>query len=766
MALSPTAIRISIALSLFSIACHSGNGTSKRSGAATLPEVANLHAFARLYGVLRWFHPSDAAAALDWDRFAVEGVRRVIDAPDVPALRSRLAELIAPFAPTVHLTIGDETFPDEPALHPSSSADLDVIAWEHLGYGDSTYGTWYASKRRHRGRRVPAPGVPFAALWQAKDAAPYRGTRVRFSGKLRTASRARGQLWLRIERGNGASFTDEMDDRPVVSSTWRLAEIEGSVVGDATRLVFGVLMAGVGTTWYDDLELSVQKSDGTWKAIEISNPGFESDNVLASWNPGSGRPSLTSIAGWSATADHDQPASGTSSLRLEAATQVLTNELFDDAPRSGESIDIDLGRGLRARIPISLYSKAGQTIGDNPAAVRRAQANLPITSSTDFDVVAAAADIIVVWNALTHFWPYWDLVSVDWNAELDRALLATLGERTVDRHVLTLRRMSTATPDGHIGVSCLSETERAQPPFSVAHVAGQVVVTATADSSIHVGDIIISIDGRSVIDQLIAEQSLSSGTPQWRLFDALGALGTGPATSRLAVQLRRGQTTLDISVPRSGDRPRAYAYPSINRFDDGVYYVDLRRAAMSEINAIIGQLASAPGVIFDLRGKPKSNHDVLAHLLTRIDDAKDWVGFPRVIRPDHAANAIAGWTSVLPWESMPPRQPHISGRVAFVTGPGAISYAETVMGMVEDYHLGEIVGSATAGTNSNVAQITTPTGCRVLFTGARVTRRDGSRFHLIGVQPTIPAQRTIAGILAGRDEVVEKALAYVRTGSK
>jgi hypothetical protein len=34
--------------------------------------------------------------------------------------------------------------------------------------------------------------------------------------------------------------------------------------------------------------------------------------------------------------------------------------------------------------------------------------------------------------------------------------------------------------------------------------------------------------------------------------------------------------------------------------------------------------------------------------------------------------------------------------------------------------------------------------------------------HLIGIQPTIPASRTIAGVIAGRDEILEKALAYIR----
>ena len=144
---------------------------------------------------------------------------------------------------------------------------------------------------------------------------------------------------------------------------------------------------------------------------------------------------------------------------------------------------------------------------------------------------------------------------------------------------------------------------------------------------------------------------------------------------------------------------------------------------------------------------------------------RDERGSHRSATADTAASAA--------WRSGDPRAgvvrvlaPHIAGRVAFLTGPRAISYAESVMSIVEHYHLGEIVGAATAGTNGNIAEITTPTGCRTIFTGMRVLKRNGSQHHLVGVQPTIPASRTIAGVIAGRDEVLEKALAYVRTGAK
>jgi C-terminal processing protease CtpA/Prc len=111
---------------------------------------------------------------------------------------------------------------------------------------------------------------------------------------------------------------------------------------------------------------------------------------------------------------------------------------------------------------------------------------------------------------------------------------------------------------------------------------------------------------------------------------------------------------------------------------------------------------------------------------------------------------------------MHPRQPHVGGRVVFMTDARAISYAESVMGYVADRKLGIIVGSTTAGTNGNVAVATLPGGYSMSFTGMRVTRHDGtSPFHLIGVRPDVPVAPTIAGLRAGKDEILERAVAIV-----
>jgi hypothetical protein len=46
----------------------------------------------------------------------------------------------------------------------------------------------------------------------------------------------------------------------------------------------------------------------------------------------------------------------------------------------------------------------------------------------------------------------------------------------------------------------------------------------------------------------------------------------------------------------------------------------------------------------------------------------------------------------------------------------------------------------------------------------KVTRLDGRQHHLLGVQPTHPVRRTLAGIRAGRDEELEAAVGLVRPG--
>ena len=68
----------------------------------------------------------------------------------------------------------------------------------------------------------------------------------------------------------------------------------------------------------------------------------------------------------------------------------------------------------------------------------------------------------------------------------------------------------------------------------------------------------------------------------------------------------------------------------------------------------------------------------------------------------------------------------------------------------------------TAGTNGSVNTVTLPAGYRLFWTGLKVIKDDETPHHGIGILPTIPVSPTREGVAAGRDEVLERAVARVR----
>ena len=69
--------------------------------------------------------------------------------------------------------------------------------------------------------------------------------------------------------------------------------------------------------------------------------------------------------------------------------------------------------------------------------------------------------------------------------------------------------------------------------------------------------------------------------------------------------------------------------------------------------------------------------------------------------------------------------------------------------------------TATAGANGTINRLKLPGKYGIVWTGMKVLKHDMSQHHLIGIQPTVTIKRTLEGVLAGRDEVIEKAIEII-----
>jgi len=370
---------------------------------------------------------------------------------------------------------------------------------------------------------------------------------------------------------------------------------------------------------------------------------------------------------------------------------------------------------------------------------------------------------VVAWNVLRHFYPYWTEAGVDWDACLRPQLEAARAADTRTTQRDAVRSLVADLRDGHGFVAdTLEKAQRAELPVRLAVIKNRLVVTSSGvPSEAPVGAIVTTIDGVPGANRLAQEMSLASGTTQWRQVKATWPLTTGPtgATVRLGLDSGAGprEVTLTCGVPA----PPVKRPLPVLEMEPGVWYVDLTRARMAEVAPKLDALATARGVVFDVRGYPTDAGAGILPYLLKAPETDRWMHVAKVVGPFYET---AGWQD-FGWD-VKPASPRIAGKVAFLTDGGAISYAESVMGYVADRKLGTIVGSTTAGTNGNLASFTTPGGFNVGFTGMRVTRHDGrSPHHLLGVAPDVAVAPTIAGVRAGRDEVLEQGLRVIRASS-
>ncbi len=716
---------------------------------------AAARAYVKSYGYLRFFHPGDEAALVDWDRFAIVGAGRVLEAGGVP-LAEVLRGIFRPVAPTATFEaradpgsakIGvDELRALIEARTGRRSISDAVMAWQHRGVGIAG-GSMYVSARTGRESRIPG-AAGFSTATQSVDPALLRGRRARLSFKARAAPRARAQGWLRVDLENGTGFFDNMGDRPIMEGEWRSYAIEGEVAANAKAVFFGFMLAAGERAWVDGMALEVAGEEG-WLPVPIVNGGFEDHPARASGWSGHEDP------GFRHAIDGTDPAEGERCLSIERLSTTVT-ELFAERPALGEMLDVPVGAGVRLRAPLAL--PADVTVHRTPEL--DALERLLERTGAGFDASRAAdrlGNVAILWNVFQHFYPYFDQVPGDWERVLDRALDRTFADRDRGGHHETLRWMVAQLHDGHANVFD-PRLDQEVAPLAFTEAEGRVFVRAVRSeltSEVRVGDEIVSVVGRPVGEVLEERMALFSGSPQWRRHRALFELVLGPAGGALQLELLRDGRRVAASVPLGRQGPALELPEPIAEMADGVYYVDLGRAAWPAIAERLDQLAAARGVVFDLRGYPAGNHMILQHLTDGPLESAKW-NVPLAIHPDR--RDLVGYDTSGRWE-MPPAEPRIRGRAVFLTGPAAISYAESVMAIVKHYRLAEIVGSPTAGANGNVNPFELPGGLRVSWTGMRVVNHDDSQHHLVGVTPTRAVEPTVAGVLAGRDEVLEAGLA-------
>lgn len=109
--------------------------------------MENVTAFAKPYGYIRYFHPSDKAAEVNWNQFVIGNVRRVEGANNPSELARKLEAIFRPIAPTVRVYLAGHRARLPRGLLTSRAGQHNVTFWSHFKYGRGDISNIYKSNR-------------------------------------------------------------------------------------------------------------------------------------------------------------------------------------------------------------------------------------------------------------------------------------------------------------------------------------------------------------------------------------------------------------------------------------------------------------------------------------------------------------------------------------------------------------------------------------------------------------------------------------------
>jgi Peptidase family S41 len=195
--------------------------------------------------------------------------------------------------------------------------------------------------------------------------------------------------------------------------------------------------------------------------------------------------------------------------------------------------------------------------------------------------------------------------------------------------------------------------------------------------------------------------------------------------------------------------------------EGNIGYADLERLNVADVPPMFEQFANTLAIIFDMRGYPRGTAWSIAPRINTLRSSAAALFY----RPLLIGASTFEQISFL--QPLPPTiTPVVRVPTVMLIDERAISQSEHTGLFLKAANGTTFIGSQTTGANGDVTAVVLPGGLRVTFTGHDVRWPDGRQLQRVGLVPDIEVKPTIAGIRAGRDELLERAVAFVQSNQR
>ncbi|MCD0468717.1 S41 family peptidase [Flavobacterium sp. JAS] len=371
------------------------------------------------------------------------------------------------------------------------------------------------------------------------------------------------------------------------------------------------------------------------------------------------------------------------------------------------------------------------------------------------------------WNVVEYFYPYKYKTDKNWDEVLSEMIPKFKNAKNTTEYHLAMLETTVKLDDSHATFYTDPISDffgRKYSPAFFNMVENKLVITSffkdslAKQNDLKIGDVIEKAEGIDVKKIITANQMYIRGSNNKVKDSHSGFFVTTGVTDSIKLTIKRGDNEIiknfgryEIKVLR-GEFPKNKEKYKI--LDNNIAYVDMSYLEMKDVDKMMLDLKSTKAIIIDYREYMKFTPFMIARRL--IQTKKEYA---KIIKPDLSYPGRFIWE---PTETIPPKKNHYyAGKVVVLVNESTQSASEYATMLLQTGDNVTTIGCQTSGADGNVSY-NEFLGYKSLITGLGVFYPDGGETQRVGIKVDVVVHPTIKGIQEGRDEILEKALEFVK----
>ncbi|AWH83674.1 peptidase S41 [Flavobacterium album] len=370
------------------------------------------------------------------------------------------------------------------------------------------------------------------------------------------------------------------------------------------------------------------------------------------------------------------------------------------------------------------------------------------------------------WNIIEYFFPYKYVTDQKWDDVLTEMIPKFKDAPDAQHYHLAMLELVAKINDSH-GYLVTQLTNQYfgfyWAPVTFSIIDGKAVITGFYDEEkakqddLRIGDAITHVNGVAIND-ILKEKSryIPASNPAVQKRDAYFSIFNG-SSDKAEVTFERDGKSARKEITRymrkefkGKEKKPADKYKVL---EGNIGYVNMGIIETSDVAAAIKKLSGCKAVIFDIRNYPQGTMYAFGQWL--LPESRNFVSF---IKPDVNYPGKYIWVNSYNVGPRGKNKRSYKGKVIVLVNETTQSHAEfTAMSLQVGDNV-TTIGSQTAGADGNVTPFSFPGGYETWMTGLGVFYPDRTETQRRGVKVDVQVLPTIAGIKAGKDEVLEKAI--------